>query len=105
VDAQDELTTALIPVADRLVSAVHALDADTVAQAFAVAGQLAGGELAGARHLVVVLAAMCIEGQHVDDVLAWTHDPNGYADMRDDGVPALLACLRSARAVRYGGAA
>jgi hypothetical protein len=29
--ADDELTTALIPVADRLISAVHAFDAEAVA--------------------------------------------------------------------------
>lgn len=98
--AQDELTTALIPVADRLVSAVHALDADAVAQAFAEAAAAAGHELAAARLLVIVLAGMCIEGLHADDVLGWTHDPDRYADMRADGVPALLACIRAARAAR-----
>lgn len=101
----DALITALIPVADRLISAVHALDADAVAQAFADATVLAGDDLAAARHLLVLLAGMCIEDQHADDVLAWTHNPGQYADMRDNGVPALLACLRSARTIQYGGAA
>jgi hypothetical protein len=93
----DELTTALIPVADRLIRAVHALDTGAVAQAFTDAAELAGDELRAARLLVVVLAGMCIEDQAADDVLAWTHDPDRYADLRQEGVPALLASLRSAR--------
>lgn len=93
----DELTTALIPVADRLISAVHAVDPEAVAQLLEEATQLAGDGFAATRHLIVLLAAMCIEDQSADAVLAWTHDPARYADLRDEGVPALLASLRSAR--------
>jgi hypothetical protein len=95
--AGDELTDALVPVASALISAVHALDTDEVSALFAEAAHLAGDQLAAARALVVLLAGMCIEDQPVADVLAWTRNPQRYGDLRDDGVPALLASLRSGR--------
>jgi hypothetical protein len=96
VDAQDELTTALIPVADRLVSAVHALDADAVAQARDDAAALAGDELLALRHLAVILAGMCSEDHNPDAALGWTHDPAAYQQFRSRA-DALTASLRAGR--------
>lgn len=90
----DALTAALIPVADRLVSAVHAMDATAVAQARDDAAALAGHELLALRHLVVVLAGMCSEDHNPDAALGWTHDPAAYRHFRSR-VDALTASLRA----------
>ena len=96
----DELTAALVPVADRLITAVHTVDPEAVAQALDEAAQHAGGYLDALRHLTVLLAAMCVEDQPADHVLAWTENPDRYSELRQDGVPALLASLRCARSAR-----
>lgn len=93
----DALTAALIPVADRLISAVHALDADLVAQAIADAAELADGdELLAARHLAVIAAGMCSEDHTPDAALGWTHDPAAYRHFRSRA-DALTASLRAGR--------
>lgn len=97
----DALTAALIPVADRLVSAVHAMDADLVAQALADAADLAGDYMAGARHLAIIAAGMCSEDHTPDAALGWTHDPAAYRHFRSRA-DALTASLRAGRTAERG---
>lgn len=94
----DELTDQLVPIAADLIAAVHAMDRTGVADAFTAANRATGD--VGVRHLAVVLAAMCIEDQPAEHTLAWTNNPDRYHELRDDGVPALLASLRCARSAR-----
>jgi hypothetical protein len=106
--AGDELTTALIPVADRLISAVHAVDPDAVAACFTEAANLAGADTAGepwdvlVRHLDVVrtlaglLAAWCSEDHAAPAALGWTLDPTAYLQFRSRA-DALTASLRAGR--------
>jgi hypothetical protein len=92
----DELTTALIPVADRLISAVHAVDPEGVAAALGTAMWEATGPLTGLRHLAVVLAGMCSEDHTAAAALGWTLDPARYRELRTT-CDALTASLRTAR--------
>jgi hypothetical protein len=94
--AGDELTTALIPVADRLISAVHAVDADEVSTSLAEATQLAGNRLAAAQALTVLLAAWCSEDHAAGAALGWTVNPAEYHRLRSSA-DALTASLRAGR--------
>lgn len=99
----DELTTALIPVADRLISAVHAVDPEAVAQALDEAATLAGNELGAARHLTVLLAAWCSEDHAAAAALGWTLNPAEYQRLRSSA-DALTASLRAGRTTAERGA-
>lgn len=99
--AGDELTTALIPVADRLISAVHQLDRQAVGEAFVDAGEIAGTDLAGAQLLAVIAAGMCSEDHTPDAALGWTHNPAAYQNLRTRA-DALTASLRAGRLTDKG---
>jgi hypothetical protein len=92
----DELTTALIPVADRLISAVHAIDPEAVAACLADAQELAGGQLAAAQALTMLLAAWCSEDHTATAALGWTVNPAEYHRQRSSA-DALTASLRAGR--------
>lgn len=92
----DELIAALIPVADRLVTAVHADDQAAVGQLLDEAGQLAGDHLLGAWHLAVVAAGMCSEDHTPDAALGWTRNRAAYQSLRSTA-DALTASLRAGR--------
>lgn len=92
----DQLVSELVPLADRLVAAVHAMNADEVRQVLTDAAWLAGSSLAGAQHLAVVLAGMCSEDHVPAAALGWTANPAAYHRLRD-GCDALTASLRAAR--------
>ena len=94
--AGDELTTALIPVADRLISAVHAVDPEAVAAALADAEEYAGGQLPAAQALTVLLAAWCSEDHSAGAALGWTNNPTAYHQYRSS-TDALTASLRAGR--------
>lgn len=93
----DELTTALIPVADRLIGAVHAIDPEAVAACLADAEEFAGGQLPAAQALTVLLAAWCSEDHSDKAALGWTLDPAAYQQLRCS-TDALTASLRAGQA-------
>lgn len=97
----DELVDALVPTATRMVAAVHDINGDQVQDVLAEATRLAGGELAGLRHLVLVLAAICPDDVPAAEALAWTAHPDEYARLRDEGVDSLTASLRASRAAHH----
>lgn len=92
----DALVTALIPAAQALIDAVHALDPDAVNTALGQAMWEATGPLAGLRHLAVLLAGMCSEDHAPAAALGWTLDPGAYRELRTT-CDALTASLRTAR--------
>jgi hypothetical protein len=108
--AGDELTTALIPVADRLISAVHAVDPTRVAQALADAATLAGPDADYAQHwavlqgLALLLAAWCSEDHAAPAALGWTVNPAEYHRLRSSA-DALTASLRAGRTTTEQGGA
>lgn len=92
----DDLTTALIPLAEDLVTAVHALNPSVVGDIIAHAAALAGDPLTAARLLAVLSAAMVSEDHAVSASLGWTLDPAGYQRRRGTEA-ALLASLHAGR--------
>jgi hypothetical protein len=94
--AGDALTAALIPLAEDLVAAVHALKSTVVADILDHAAALAGDHLAGARSLAVLCAGMASEDHGVTASLGWTLDPAGYQRRRGREA-ALLASLHAGR--------
>lgn len=98
MSADDELIGALIPLAEELVTAVHALDAGRIESLFTRAAELSNGDWWMATRLLAVLcAAACLEDQPIDSTLSWTLDPEQYAQLCHDGVPALVASIRAGR--------
>lgn len=93
----DELVAALIPVADRLIAAVHAMDGDDVAAALRHAALLADSELDALRHLVVLLAGCGDEDHASTALLAWTINPGEYRRLREAGLDSITASQRAAR--------
>jgi hypothetical protein len=102
--AGDALVTALIPAAQALIDAVHALDADAVNAALGTAMWEATGPLAGLRHLAVLLAAMCSEDHAAPAALGWTVNPAEYHRLRSSA-DALTASLRAGRTTTEQGGA
>lgn len=101
----DALVTALIPAAQALIDAVHALDPDAVSAALGHAMWEAPGPLTGLRHLAIVLAAWCSEDHNETAALGWTLDPDHYRELRST-CDSLTASLRAAHASNpQGGAA
>lgn len=100
----DDLTTALIPLAERLISAVHAVDANEVSALLAEATQLAGDQLGAARALAVLLAAWCSEDHSAAAALGWTVNPAEYQQLRSNH-DALTASLRAGRTTTEEGGA
>lgn len=92
----DDLVTALIPLAERLISAVHAVDPEAVAAVLDDATELAGDFLAANQHLVVLLAGMCSEDHAANAALGWTVNPAEYHRLRSSH-DALTASLRAGR--------
>lgn len=92
----DALVTALIPAAQALIDAVHALDADAVNTALGRAMWEAPGPLTGLRHLAVLLAGMCSEDHSAAAALGWTLNPDEYQRLRSS-TDALTASLRAGR--------
>lgn len=92
----DRLTEALIPLAVDLVAAVHADNRAVVTDLFQHAGALAGGPLAAARHLAVVLAAMCSEDHAPAATLGWTRNPREYRRLKAV-MDSLTASLHAGR--------
>lgn len=92
----DDLTTALIPVALDLISAVHNLDPDGVAEALGAAQWEATGPLTGLKHLAVLLAAWCSEDHAPAAALGWTLNPGEYQRLKSSA-DALTASLRAGR--------
>jgi hypothetical protein len=92
----DVLTNALVPVASALIGAVHAMDPEAVAAALADAEELAGGQLAAAQALTVLLAAWCSEDHAPAAALGWTNNPTAYHQYRSTA-DALTASLRAGR--------
>lgn len=79
----DDLTTALIPVAERLIDAVHNQDQQGVSMLFIDAAQIAGSHAAATVHLAVLCAAMCSQDHAPGATLGWTFDPAAYHARRE----------------------
>lgn len=93
----EDLADDLEPVAEELIRAVHAVDHERVSALIDKAAALAGNKEWALWALTVLLAGACVEDQPIDHVLAWTRDPEKYEELRNDGVPALLASMRMLR--------
>lgn len=68
----DQLTAALLPALTDLIMAVHNRDQDAVSVAFAAATDTAGDELAAAKHLAIMGAALGRPDLPLVAQLAWT---------------------------------
>ena len=93
----DRYLETLVPSAEKLVRAVHEDRPMHVEAMLADAEQLYGDPLAGARALVVLLAAMVPDDQTAAQLLAWRRNPHEYRRLRGLGVPAVEAAELAAQ--------
>jgi hypothetical protein len=88
----------LLPLAGRLVGAVHDNDQLGVDTAFEDATQhYRGDPLAAANALVILLAAMCDDDATPAELLQWRRNPTEYHRLRTNGVPSRTAAILAAR--------
>lgn len=87
----DRYLETLIPSAEKLAAAVRRDDPMHVDAMLADAEQLYGDPLAGARALVVLLAAMVPDDQPAAELLRWRSNPHEYRRLRALGVGAAEA--------------
>lgn len=87
----------LLPLAGRLVGAVHDSDPLGVNTALHDATEILGDPLTAANSLVILLAAMCDDDALPADLLQWRRNPTEYHRLRNLGVESRLAAVLAAR--------